>query len=299
MSRNQARDSSPSRGKGSEFVEQERTEEDKIIETIVLEGKSRMYEDLDFLPIRQSLYNVQTIIPDYDLENSQYSLWCRPKALSSSPDYFTGTPICAFQGSLHDEVFMGTLLAVAIYPHSDLLQNIFASRVDDFKEYGVYTCRFYVNGEWVEVITDTQIPCVRDPLTDKISPVYSRAAHPNEFWVPLVEKAYAKAVGSYEAIHKIKYHEALVHLTGGSTQHVYLQGSAEGFVAAAKKAKEMAAGDDGMGGEVTVSAGHGGFFNPNLPGEGIRALNEFLLNDAIVVVMPLDTRDGGSEGGRK
>ena len=25
----------------------------------------------------------------------------------------------------------------------------------------MYTCRFYVEGEWVEVITDTMLPCIR------------------------------------------------------------------------------------------------------------------------------------------
>lgn len=47
-------------------MDEHRTEEDKIIEAIVIEGKERMYEDGDFLPIRQSLYNIHTITPEYD-----------------------------------------------------------------------------------------------------------------------------------------------------------------------------------------------------------------------------------------
>jgi hypothetical protein len=42
-------------------------------------------------------------------------------------------------------------------------------------------------------------------------------------WICLAEKAYAKAVGSYEAIQKVRIHEALLHLTGGSIQQSYLK----------------------------------------------------------------------------
>lgn len=64
-----------------------RTDEDRIIETLIIEGNDSIYEDLvryssvhviileltltftkDFLPTRQSLYNVENIIPEYDDE---------------------------------------------------------------------------------------------------------------------------------------------------------------------------------------------------------------------------------------
>lgn len=48
-----------------------RTDEDRIIESLVVEGKDALYEDIDFLPLRQSLYNVENVVPDYDDEVSQ------------------------------------------------------------------------------------------------------------------------------------------------------------------------------------------------------------------------------------
>jgi hypothetical protein len=45
-----------------------RTDEDRIVETLVLDGNSSTFDDVDFLPIRQSLYNVQTVVPEYDDE---------------------------------------------------------------------------------------------------------------------------------------------------------------------------------------------------------------------------------------
>jgi hypothetical protein len=49
-----------------------RTDEDRIIETLVIDGKNVVtaYDDVDFLPVRQSLYNVQTVTPEYDDEIS-------------------------------------------------------------------------------------------------------------------------------------------------------------------------------------------------------------------------------------
>jgi hypothetical protein len=77
------------------------------------------------------------------------------------------------QGSLPDQLFLGTLMAIAVYPRVDLIENIFASRPDDFLKYGLYTCRFYVEGEWVEVIADTNIPCVKDNMTGQPSVMYT------------------------------------------------------------------------------------------------------------------------------
>jgi hypothetical protein len=100
----------------------------------------------------------------------------------------------------------------------------------------------------VDVITDTNIPCLRDEMTGASLPAYSRSGNMEELWIAFAEKAYAKAVGSYEAIPKVrcrynliltdddhigstdlmriiqvKIHESLLHLTGGSVQYVAIQ----------------------------------------------------------------------------
>jgi len=103
-----------------------------------------------------------------------------------------------------------------------LIQDIIASRPEDFKNYGVFTCRFYVEGEWVDVITDTRIPCYLDNASGDCHPAYGRSPIKGEMWICLIEKAYAKAVGSYEALQKVKVNEALLHLTGGSVQQLCL-----------------------------------------------------------------------------
>jgi hypothetical protein len=161
----------------------------------------------------------------YSLFNNFYLLfiyfrWKRPQEIHSSPVYFDSNnrEVAVNQGSLPDDVFLGALMAVCVYSKYDLIENIFASRPDDFIKYGVYTCRFYVNGEWVEVITDSLLPCIRNNQTGDLMPAYAHSSRTPEMWIPLVEKAFAKALGSYEAIRTMKIQRALLHLTGGSVQ---------------------------------------------------------------------------------
>jgi hypothetical protein len=61
------------------------------------------------------------------------------------------------------------------------------------------------------VTVDTLIPC--SETTRK--PLFAHCKDPNELWVPLLEKAYAKLHGSYEALDGGSVTAALVDLTGG------------------------------------------------------------------------------------
>ena len=208
-----------------------RTDEDIIIETLIIENERRLYEDVDFLPIRQSLYLIESIPPAYDQNVCDYISWCRPHEISGSCCYFGPDFVVpeVGQGSLPDDAFIGALMAITSYPHYDLLQNIIASRPGDFAKYGVYTCRFYVEGQWVDVLTDTKLPCVRDQRSGLFSAVYSKSRlSTSELWIPLIQKAYSKALGSYEAVCKLKIHDCLMHLTGGSVQQMYLHDEATG-----------------------------------------------------------------------
>jgi len=231
-----------------------RTEEDKIIEILQIEGGT-LYEDLDFIPGRQSLYDMEDFVPLYDEEIVGNIVWKRPTELYEKVDYFTVSLQCpsGVQGTLSDEVFLGTLLGVGSYAGQDLIQNIIASRPEDFKEFGVFTCRFYVEGEWVDVITDTRIPCLQEQgLSDSgevvynCTPVYGRSGFSEEMWICLIEKAYAKAVGSYEALQRVKVNEALLHLTGGSVQQFNLQDELrldDGYYLLWKSFKDMLGND--------------------------------------------------------
>ncbi|XP_069474944.1 calpain-10 isoform X2 [Ambystoma mexicanum] len=74
---------------------------------------------------------------------------------------------------------------------------------------GHFTCRFWQFGQWVEITIDDRLPCIAGQLC------FSRCQPEDVFWLPLLEKAYAKLHGSYELLWAGQVADALVDLTGG------------------------------------------------------------------------------------
>jgi len=67
------------------------------------------------------------------------------------------------------------------------------------RKYGMYVFRFFKNQGWRYVIIDDRLPCYNKTYGDK-DLVFGRCRSTNEFWVPLIEKAYAKIHSCYEAL---------------------------------------------------------------------------------------------------
>lgn len=77
---------------------------------------------------------------------------------------------------------------------------------------GCYALRLFVNGEPQVVVVDDYFPFDDTPEKDEWA-----LGHVNkdwEIWVNLIEKAYAKVLGSYEAIEGGKPYQAFLFLTG-------------------------------------------------------------------------------------
>ncbi|CAG8465149.1 17380_t:CDS:2 [Acaulospora morrowiae] len=83
---------------------------------------------------------------------------------------------------------------------------------------GVFRFRFYRFGEWVEVVVDDYLPTRNDRL------IYAHSRNPNEMWCSLLEKAYAKLCGCYEALESGSPSDALVDLTGTVPDTIDLNG---------------------------------------------------------------------------
>ncbi|KAK6189908.1 hypothetical protein SNE40_001878 [Patella caerulea] len=82
---------------------------------------------------------------------------------------------------------------------------------------GVVCFRFWRFGDWVEVYIDDRLPTVNRKL------IYAHCTEANEFWVALIEKAYAKLRGCYQSLEGGQTMDALVDLTGGLAERYMLE----------------------------------------------------------------------------
>ena len=81
------------------------------------------------------------------------------------------------------------------------------------RKYGMYVFRFYKNYGWRYVIIDDRLPCYNKSYGDK-DLVFGRCRSIKEFWVPLIEKAYAKIHNCYEALISGFIDDGLTDMTG-------------------------------------------------------------------------------------
>ncbi|XP_039987139.1 calpain-5-like isoform X3 [Xiphias gladius] len=171
----------------------------------------RLFEDPLFPASDRSLF--------YQSNRIGRVTWKRPKELCSDPHLFVDGI------SAHDlhQGQLGNCWYVAACSSLASREALWQKVIPDWKDQewdkekpesyaGIFHFQFWRFGEWLDVVIDDRLPTVNGEL------VYCHSNDSNEFWSALVEKAYAKMCGCYEALDGGNTADALVDFTGGVSE---------------------------------------------------------------------------------
>ncbi|XP_074251780.1 calpain-13 [Saimiri boliviensis] len=161
-------------------------------------------------------------------------LWKRPRDLPGGAPHFVQDGISRFdiqQGEAADCWFLAALGSLTQNPQ--YMRKILIDERQSFSHQyaGIFHFRFWQCGQWVEVVIDDRLP-VQGNQCLFVRPLH----HSQEFWPCLLEKAYAKLLGSYSELHYGYLEDGLVDLTGGVITNIHLYSSPADLVMAVKTA---------------------------------------------------------------
>ncbi|XP_049818414.1 calpain-A-like isoform X3 [Aethina tumida] len=181
-------------------------------------------EAQDFLEIRDRCLENGELFedPEFPCEDSslyfskrpdRYFEWKRPHEIVDNPQLFVEgySRFDVQQGELGDCWLLAAIANLTLYKRL-FFQIVPDDQGFDDKYAGVFHFRFWQYGKWIDVVIDDRLPTYRGEL------VFLHSTEANEFWSALLEKAYAKLHGSYEALKGGSTCEAMEDFTGGVTE---------------------------------------------------------------------------------
>ncbi|BES88870.1 calpain_III [Nesidiocoris tenuis] len=146
--------------------------------------------------------------------------WKRPKDISESPRLFENveTPSAIHPGEISSGWVVSALSVLSGLNElrNKIVPDYWDQEWNDKNNGGIFHFRLWRFGNWVDVVVDDFLPTVDNVL------LTTQSSSKNEFWVPLLEKAYAKLHGSYDALREGSLVDALVDFTGGVCETVDL-----------------------------------------------------------------------------
>nr|XP_003940818.1 calpain-9 isoform X2 [Saimiri boliviensis boliviensis] len=185
--------------------------------------RGTLFEDADFPAGNSSLfYSERPQVP---------FVWKRPGEIVKNPEFIIGgatrTDIC--QGELGDCWLLAAIASLTL--NQKALTRVIPQDQSFGPGYaGIFHFQFWQHSEWLDVVIDDRLPTFRDRL------VFLHSADHNEFWSALLEKAYAKLNGSYEALKGGSTIEAMEDFTGGVAETFQTKEAPENFYEILEKA---------------------------------------------------------------
>uniref|UniRef100_A0A3B5LN21 Calpain catalytic domain-containing protein n=1 Tax=Xiphophorus couchianus TaxID=32473 RepID=A0A3B5LN21_9TELE len=177
-------------------------------------NKENLFEDPEFPATNSSIYYKD---PPEGVEVVE---WKRPGEICENPHLFV-------EGiSSHDlnQGSEGNCWMVAACSCLALKSDLWKKVIPDWKEQewdsnyaGIFHFRFWIFGEWIDVVIDDRLPTSNGQL------IYCQSKQNNEFWSALLEKAYAKLFGCYESLDGGNTRDAVVDFSGAVAEAIDLQ----------------------------------------------------------------------------
>ncbi|XP_030763038.1 calpain-A-like isoform X2 [Sitophilus oryzae] len=208
--------------------------------------KARTGRPQDFYTLRDECLANGTLFEDPEFPATDSSLffshrpdrhyeWKRPHEICHNPQFFVEgfSRFDIQQGELGDCWLLAATANLTLY-HKLFLQ-IVPDDQDFYEQYaGIWHFRFWQYGKWLDIVIDDRLPTYRGQL------IFLHSTEENEFWSALLEKAYAKMHGSYEALKGGSTCEAMEDFTGGVTEMYEMNASPPNLFQIMLKAYERA-----------------------------------------------------------
>ncbi|KAG8584483.1 hypothetical protein GDO81_008842, partial [Engystomops pustulosus] len=147
-----------------------------------------------------------------DTDKGKDIVWKRPSEINNNPVFIDkgADREDVRQGSVNNCWFVSATACLTLNP--DALSQVVPQDQTFEKEKGyagIFNFTLSQFGEYYDVVIDDLLPTKNNSLR------FAKSKTSNEFWSSLLEKAYAKVNGSYEALEYGYQVEALQDLTGG------------------------------------------------------------------------------------